>query len=229
MSQKFQTGVVCALIAGREFIFQDSLTILAIYGLGPEMFDIPNRHLTPNQLTSLQTMMKSVVKAATLKERFEILQGTGLTGFAAGRAALTTWFQKQNVSASISKRMDQVLENLELLPLQLIQQSANGEFPDVRDADPAKEDIAIALFGDFALARTLRGDFRESLDPIIHHTWERHRTRFTTARHIMQIQRFTARKYCNSEQCAVVKRTAINSLCVYQESMRSSQRSPQGR
>jgi hypothetical protein len=198
MSQRIQAGVVCALLAGREFIFQDSSTIHAIYGLGPEMFDVPNPHLTPNELTSLQTMMKSVVKGA-YKDKLDILLGVGQTGYAAGRAALTTWWTKQKVSAAISERMDQVLEKIGLLPLQLIQQSADDKFPDVQDADPGKEDIAIALFGDFALARTLRGDFRESLGPIIHHNWERHRRRYDKARRTMEIKRFDARMKIKSQ------------------------------
>jgi hypothetical protein len=199
MSKKIQTGVVCALLAGQHFVFQDSDTILDIYGLGPEMFDVPNPHLTPNELASLQSMMESVVKTSLLKDKYDILEGTRQTAYGAGRAALTIWFKKQKVSAAISERIDQVWEKLDLLPLQLIQESPEESFPDVRDADPAKEEIAIALFGDCALATTLRGDFRECLAPIIHHNWERHRKRFIRAKRAMNTKKADAAKRCKSE------------------------------
>ncbi|KAG1727539.1 P-loop containing nucleoside triphosphate hydrolase protein [Suillus lakei] len=197
MSKKIQTGVICALLAGKKFVFDDADTIQEIYGLGPEMFDVPNKFLTANELASMQAMIASVEKATTLKDKYDVLQGTRQTSFGAGRAALTTWFRKQKVSATLADRIDAVWEKFELLPLQLIQEMPDEAFPDVRDADPAKEDIALAIFGDRALGTTLRGDLREAMAPIIHHNWERHRKRFSRAKVNMDDKRLDAINRCN--------------------------------
>ncbi|KAG2136436.1 hypothetical protein DEU56DRAFT_756342 [Suillus clintonianus] len=178
MSKKIQTAVICALLAGRKFVFDDPDTIMDIYGLGPQMFNVENPHLTPDELASVQAMMSDVEKARSLKERYSILEGTKETAYAAGRAALNIWCKRQMIHNKMGVRIDAAWHRLELTPVQLINESPTAGFPDVRDADPAKEDIALALFGDCALSTTLRGDFRDALTPIIHHNWERHRKVF---------------------------------------------------
>jgi hypothetical protein len=213
MSKKIQTGVICALLAGKKFVFDDADTIQEIYGLGPEMFDVPNKFLTANELASMQAMIASVEKATTLKDKYDVLQGTRQTSFGAGRAALTTWFRKQKVSATLADRIDAVWEKFELLPLQLIQEMPDEAFPDVRDADPAKEDIALAIFGDRALGTTLRGDLREAMAPIIHHNWERHRKRFSRAKVNMDDKRLDAINRCNGEQLEDPIRLTLTYTC----------------
>ncbi|KAG2136443.1 hypothetical protein DEU56DRAFT_756348 [Suillus clintonianus] len=200
MSKKIQTAVICALLAGKKFIFQDEDTIREIYGLGPEMFNVENPHLSPNELASIQAMMSAVEKARTLKERYDILEGQRETSYGAGREALRIWCKRQDVHHAIGVRIDAAWHKLELTPLQLINESPTAGFPDVRDADPAKEDIALAIFGDYALSTTLRGDFRDTLTPIIHHNWERHRKVFRRVE-----ASFTARKRTAREACEAIE------------------------
>lgn len=204
MSKKIQSGVVCALLAGRHLIFEDGDTIQDIYGLGPKLFDEPNRHLTENQSKSLQEMMLAVEKAKDIKTRYNILEGKQQTSYGAGREALTIWFKKQGISSTISTKIDAVWKELELLPIQLIYSEPKEPYPNVADADMAREDIAIALFGANSLRRGLRGEFREALNPIIHHNWERHRKVCRRAEKTLGPRRTSAIAAC---KCRLLRRT----------------------
>jgi hypothetical protein len=70
----------------------------------------------------------------------------------------------------------------------------------VRDADPVKEDIVLAICRDRALSTTICGDFREGLVPIIHHNWERHRKWCIRAKDKMGERRLDAMNKCKGEQ-----------------------------
>ncbi|KAG1848219.1 hypothetical protein C8R48DRAFT_677411, partial [Suillus tomentosus] len=159
MSKKIQSGVVCALLAGKHLIFQNEDIIQDIYGLGPQLFKGPgpDRHLNENQLKSLREMMSAVEKAKDIKTRYNILEGKQQTSYGAGRDALTIWFKKQQISSTISTKVDAVWKDLDLLPLQLIHLDPEAGFPNVADADMAREDIAVALFGANSVASPYRG------------------------------------------------------------------------
>ncbi|KAG2340580.1 hypothetical protein BDR05DRAFT_1002399 [Suillus weaverae] len=225
MSKKIQSGVICMLLAGKKFVFEDMDTINEIYGLGPEMFNVPNKWLTANELASIQAMMASVEKAVAIKDKFNILEGARQTSFKARQEALTTWFQKQKVSHALSERIDAVWTRLELSPLQLIQEMPKASFPDVRDAEPAREDIALAICGDGALGTTLRGDFREAFNPIIHHNWERHHKRYLRAKDNMNDKKEKAHSACKvieegTNVTAANLRDATRAVKTYSESIR---------
>jgi hypothetical protein len=100
---------------------------------------------------------------------------TKASGWGAGQEALKHWFVKQKVSHSIYTRADEVWKSQDLLPIQLIQDSMEEGFPELRDADSARDDILLEVFGSNAVSRTVRGDFRRAIDNIMHHSWERHR------------------------------------------------------
>ncbi|KAG1905166.1 P-loop containing nucleoside triphosphate hydrolase protein [Suillus fuscotomentosus] len=198
MSKKIQSGVVCALLAGRHLIFQNEDIIQDIYGLGPQLFNGPgpHRHLNENQLKSLREMMSAVEKAKDIKTRYNILEGKQQTSYGAGRDALTIWFKKQQISSTISTKVDAIWKELDLLPLQLIHLDPDAGFPNVADADMAREDIAVALFGANSVSRGLRGEFRESLSPIVHHNWERHRKMCRRAEKTLGLRRMAAIVAC---------------------------------
>lgn len=203
MSKKIQTGVIIMLLAGKKFVFEDIDTIAEIYGLGPNMFMDPNEFVSDKERESIRSMLDAVERGAKLKDKYDILEGKRLAAFVKGRAALTKWFRGQRVSNALLERIDAVWDKLDLLPLQMIQELPHEGFPDVRDADPAKEDIALAIWGDRALSITLRGEFREGLAPIIHHNWERHRKRYTRASDTMGAKRLDAITKCKGEQGSV--------------------------
>jgi hypothetical protein len=206
MSKKIQSGVVCALLAGKHLIFQNEDIIQDIYGLGPQLFKGPgpDRHLNENQLKSLREMMSAVEKAKDIKTRYNILEGKQQTSYGAGRDALTIWFKKQQISSTISTKVDAVWKDLDLLPLQLIHLDPEAGFPNVADADMAREDIAVALFGANSVSRGLRGEFRESLSPIVHHNWERHRKMCRRAEKTLGLRRMAATVTC---KCRSLRRT----------------------
>ncbi|KAG2063203.1 hypothetical protein BDR04DRAFT_1164116, partial [Suillus decipiens] len=162
------------------------------------MFNVPNEHLTENERASLVEMMSAVERAPNLKERYNILEGKSNTSYGAGRAALSEWWKKKKIADEVYARIDAVWEKFGLAPVQLIHEFPNEGFPDVHDADPAREDIALAIFGDNALQTTLRGEFRESLGPIIHHNWERHRKVFKRAVKSVEGLREKAADACKS-------------------------------
>lgn len=203
MSKKIQTGVIIMLLAGKKFVFEDIDTIEEIYGLGPNMFSVPNDFVSDKERQSIRAMLDAVERCKTLKDKYDILEGKRQVAFPKGRAALTKWFRGQKVSNALSERIDAVWEKLDLLPLQMIQELPQEGFPDVRDADPAKEDIVLAIWGDRALSITLRGEFREGLAPIIHHNWERHRKRYVRACNSMGEKRLDAITQCKGEQGSV--------------------------
>jgi hypothetical protein len=200
MSKKIQSGVIMMLSGGKKFVFDDIDTIQEIYGLGPEMFKVPNKYLSVEEREAVQAMVDAVEGATKPKDKWEILEGRRQTQHTRGRAGLTKWFKGQGVSGALSARIDAVWSKLDLLPLQLIQELPHEGFPDVRDADPAKEDIVLAICGDRALSTTIRGDLREGLAPIIHHNWERHRKRYIRAKDKMGERRLDAMNKCKGEQ-----------------------------
>ncbi|KAG2059837.1 hypothetical protein BDR06DRAFT_1002927 [Suillus hirtellus] len=91
--------------------------------------------------------MLAIEKAKDIKTRYNILEGKQQTLYRASQDALTIWFKKQHISSTISTKVDAVWKELDLLPIQLIQSDPDAGFPNVADADMAREDIAIALFG----------------------------------------------------------------------------------
>jgi hypothetical protein len=196
MSKKTQTGIICALIAGKDFIFEDEDTIQEIYGLGREMFNVPNRHLETNELRSLQAMMSALEKTKDYKTWCNILEGRQQTSYAAGRSALTKWFKEQGVNNKLKSRIDPIWEDMDVTPLKLIQLAPEDGFPNINDADTAKEDIALAIFGKNATSTGLRGNFREALSPILHHQWERHRKVFKRAEKALPSTRQNAISAC---------------------------------
>jgi hypothetical protein len=173
-----------SLVAGRSWIFNDeSDTLKLIYGLGPDLFEVPNPHITDKQRQSLCAMIDALSHKSTGKERYEILEGKEVGGWAAGRDAFEKWFKKQNVSTLIGQRIDKVWTTLDVSPVQLIHEGleAGEEFPTILDAERAKEDVILAIMGDHAFEKIARWDFREATSTIIHHAWERHRKRFRRA------------------------------------------------
>lgn len=173
-----------SLVAGRSWIFDDESNALKdIYGLGPEMFDVRNSHLTDKQRQSLCAMIDALSHKSTGKERYRILEGKEVGGWAAGRDALDKWFKKQKVAILIGQRIDEVWTTLDVSPMQLIHEGLEEgeEFPNILDAERAKEDVVLAILGDHALEKNARGDFRDATTTIIHHAWERHRKRFKRA------------------------------------------------
>ncbi|KAJ8581744.1 hypothetical protein M405DRAFT_846837 [Rhizopogon salebrosus TDB-379] len=202
MSKKLSTAVICGLLAGQDIIFGDTHTINQIYGLEPSMFHGHIPHLTHNECKSIQTMMSSLIATTNIKAKYKILEGKE-TGWGAAQAALHVWFTKQKVSSSLNKRIDEVWERLGVLPLQLIQESGEDTFPDISDANSARDDIILVVFGDNALAKTVRGDFRLASATIMHHSWERHRKLYLRARGRIGRKRITAQSYCKIIEDAI--------------------------
>jgi hypothetical protein len=194
MSKTMQSAVICALLAAKEWIFEDEETMKDIYGLGQQMFDVPNEHLTENQRQSLRVMIEAVEGKKTLKERYEIVQGKQQTGFGAGRDALKKWFKDQKVSKTIADRIDKAFEDAEVLPLQLIHSygASKDEFPEIGDCESGREDAVLAIFGSNALCGPLKGNFREATGTIMHHAWERHRKRYARAKKTLALKRLTS-------------------------------------
>ncbi|KAG1756190.1 uncharacterized protein EDB91DRAFT_1076291 [Suillus paluster] len=121
MSRKLQSSVLCALLAAKYFIFADEETLQDMYGLGPEMFDVKNPHLTKHEHKALK--------------QYNILEEKGDSPMAAGGAVLTKWF-----------KIDNVWEGLDSSPLHLIQDMPGDNFPNIHDADDIKEDVIQAIF-----------------------------------------------------------------------------------
>ncbi|KAG0693276.1 hypothetical protein DFH29DRAFT_1007449 [Suillus ampliporus] len=225
MSRKLQSSVLCALLVAKGFIFEDVETLHEIYGLGPEMFDVKNPHLTEQERKALQKVIAAVVAADNLKQRYDILEKKDDAPLDAGRAALTKWFKQQKVSPAISGKIDDVWERLELSPLHLIQDAPDEQFPEIRDADGAREDIIAAIFGDNALSQTLRGEFRETFGTIVHHSWERHRKRYTRAKKSLRLNSIAAASYCQAiEEAEIVTtqmlRDATKAVKAYRDGIR---------
>ncbi|KAG2108191.1 uncharacterized protein F5147DRAFT_652914 [Suillus discolor] len=184
MSKTLWSAVLMSLVAGRSWIFDDESNALKyIYGLGPEMFDVPNSHLTDKQCQSLGAMIDALSHKGSGKECYEILEGKEVGGWAAGRNTLDKWFKKQKVSGLIGEWIDRVWTMLDVSPMQLIHEGLEEgeEFPNILDAKRAKEDVILVILGDHALEKNARGDFHDATATIIHHAWERHRKRFKHA------------------------------------------------
>ncbi|KAJ8586214.1 hypothetical protein M405DRAFT_864785 [Rhizopogon salebrosus TDB-379] len=226
MSKKLQSGVLLGLLAGKDYIFQDPDTIHEIYGLGEKMFDVRNKHLTENQRMSLQTMIKAVEATQDMNKKFTIMD-TKASGWAAGQEALKEWFVKQKVSHSLYTRADEVWKSQDLLPIQLIQESGEDGFPELRDADSARDDILLEVFGTNALSRNVRGDFRRAIDTIMHHSWERHRKMYGRIKNSIAGKAQTVETLCSNIENApdgcitpAMVRAATNAVKRYAEDMR---------
>lgn len=53
MNKKIQIGIICSLLSGKDFIFENTHTIKEIYSLSPQMFNVPNHDFEKNKLESL--------------------------------------------------------------------------------------------------------------------------------------------------------------------------------
>ncbi|KAG0693517.1 hypothetical protein DFH29DRAFT_1007223 [Suillus ampliporus] len=212
MSKKLQTAVLYAIIAGKDWIFDDVETMKEIYGLDQHMFAVPNTHLTDEERNALQGLIEGVKKADGIKLKYQVLEGQKGSEWDEGRDALTKWFQKQRVSPVLSERIDAVWDELEMSPMHLIQDPPIATFPEIQDADGAKEDIVLAIFGQNALARGLRGDFREACGTVVHHSWERHRKRYIRAKKSISYKSIAAQSFCQiiEEADIITPRMVLN-------------------
>jgi len=201
MSKKFMTGVIVALVAAKDWIFddQEDLTIRDVFGLDREMFNAPKvTHLTENQRASASALIAAVEEAPDINARYNIIQGPKQEGWAAGRAALRAWFTGMKVAANIATKVDAVLDQLGVSPVQVIAIDADKAketvFPNITECESAKEDIIMAIFGQHALSRVPRGEFKDGVNIIVHHQWERHRKQFRRAKDTFNAKTELARK-----------------------------------
>ncbi|KAG2361110.1 P-loop containing nucleoside triphosphate hydrolase protein [Suillus spraguei] len=137
---------------GKDWIFDDESGTL-------------EEHLTDNERASIRAMIEAIEKRKTSDAHYK------------------KWFQKQQVTPSMCDRIDEVYNNLGVAPMQLINEGLEeGEdFLNIIESERATEDVLLAIAGDHALERVPRGDFRDALTSINHHTWEHHRKHFRRA------------------------------------------------
>ncbi|OJA20020.1 hypothetical protein AZE42_13280 [Rhizopogon vesiculosus] len=229
MSRQLKTGIIIALIAGKDWIYDDAedSTISEVFGLNANLFKVPNKHLTEHQRESLNLMLEAVGQAPSISRRYSILEGKA-EGWAAGRAALKVWFEKSTVSQRITQKVDKALEECTVSPAEVIARLADGSetiFPNISECDTAKEDIVIALFGHHAGSRISRGDFKDAVHIIVHHQWERHRKCFNRAKKAFPNKRDKARTAVKAiEESAKVTtkqlRAAIKAVNALKESLK---------
>ncbi|KAG1765071.1 hypothetical protein EV702DRAFT_1051138 [Suillus placidus] len=165
MSHNLRSAVLMALLAGKEWIFDDKSGMLEdVFGLDEKLFDVPNKWITDTSC-------------------YKVLEGKSEGGWSTRHDALHVWFQKQKVSNMMSQQIDEVWMNLGVSPIQLIQDGLEEgeEFPNILDAKCAKEDEMLAILGDHALEQPTHGNFWDAVTTIHHHAWECHHKCFGRA------------------------------------------------
>lgn len=193
------------LHSGKDWIFDDeSGTLDEVFGLTKALFDEPNKWLTENERSSIRAMAHAIETRTSSVERYKVLEGKSEGGWSAGRAALNKWFKGQKITLGLRDRIDEVYTNIGVSPMQLINEGLEeGEvFPNIMESDGAKEDVTLAVAGDHALERKLRGEFREAINSINHHAWERHRKRFKRAEKALPIKQLAASTAVKGEWCS---------------------------
>ncbi|KAG2111479.1 hypothetical protein DEU56DRAFT_919984 [Suillus clintonianus] len=196
MSHNLQSAVLMLLLSGKDWIFaEESGTLQELYGLTEKLFDEPNKHLTEDERASIVAMIEAIRKRKTGEERYKVLEGKSEGGWSAGRSALKKWFTKQKVSNNIGHAIDDAYNECGVAPLQLINNEGlqeGEEFPNITDAEGAREDVLLAIAGENAMERVPRGDFRDAWYAINHHAWERHRKRYRRAKTGLPMKKLAA-------------------------------------
>ena len=184
---KLHNAVFLVLALRTASVFKDADNALETFGLTDAMFTIPHSHLDDTERASANGLLQVLKGAGTFQERRDLLEGRKATSWGAARHAIKKWATKQKIYATIYQRVDDVLAFNEATPKCLIQSGdiEKGEFPDIRDVDEFREDVAVAVFGKDILEDRFRGDLRESVSAIMHHAWERQRKRCGRARKSM--------------------------------------------
>ncbi|KAG2360936.1 hypothetical protein BDR07DRAFT_1377635 [Suillus spraguei] len=183
MSHNLQSAVLCSSIPART-------------GSSTMIWDSGRVVWTDTEIirASILAMVEAIDKRTTSEACYKVLEGKSEGGWSAGRTALKKWFTKQKITRGLRDRIDEVYTNLGVSPMQLIKEGLEeGEiFPNINESDRAKEDVMIAVAGDHALERTPRGQFRDAINSINHHAWERHRKRFRRAEKALPIKQLAA-------------------------------------
>jgi hypothetical protein len=97
---------------------------------------------------------------------------------ASGRAALATWFSKLRIPSKLHSSIEQVLEDSNAHPRQLLEENCDDIAPETLPDEAiihsdVELGVAIAVFGPNAVASRLTGLQVKIIKAIMHHEWNR--------------------------------------------------------